>query len=151
MATKTRNQAQIVTEVVRYANIMNDLIDVISFELRRQNPDDGKLFSDEEGIPYTVEQVKGFIKNNIQTANVYYWALDEFITKVGLNVVRDALLTWDIQATALKDDVELMKVEARYIWDNIDACNDWPDMIPLADRLDANIPKLTLIRRRWCL
>lgn len=142
---KTRNQAQIVQDVVRYSNILNDLIDVVSYKLRRLNPDTGEPLLD------NFNAIKTQIEDHIQNANIYYNALVDFINKVGTANVREALLTWDVDAAALKSEIDTMKAEGSHVWSELPTCNDFPDLIPLADRLDVNVPKLILLRRRWNL
>lgn len=148
----TARQMIIATEVVRYVNIINDLLDVVSFQLRRKNANDGQqLVNPQTGDPATLEEAKQFIRGNLQSAAQYDNALTEFGALVGWSVVNTALAGIQVDGAQLKAEYESMADEATYVFQNVDAATDWPNLIPLADRLDANVPKVPLIRRRWSL
>jgi len=56
-----------------------------------------------------------------------------------------------VNVAEIQSDLANLDTEAKHLWQNIKDAQTKAELIPLADRIDANIPKLTLVRRSWCL
>lgn len=152
----TRNDIQIAQDLIRFVNIMNDLMDCASYILREKDPQTGEkyqLTDKETQLPRdaTLEELKEAVKRTGQNVLGYWNMIDSFKTKYGSEIVRDALMSLGIDAIAINNDLANLDTEARNLWQNIKDAQTKAELIPFADRIDANIPKLILVRRSWCL
>ena len=157
-AMATRNDIQIAQDLIRFVNIMNDLMDCASYILREIDPQTGLEYLVQ--IPNTdppqfreatLDELKQAVKRTGQNVLGYWNMIDEFKSKYGAVNVRDALLSLGIDAIAINNDLANFDTEAKHLWQNISAATTKAELIPFADRIDANISKLVLVRRSWCL
>jgi len=158
----TRQEIQIAQDLVRFVNIMNDLLDCASWILKEIDPQTGNKLQIQEpqgegeiGAPIfrdtTLEELKERGKRAGQNVLGYRNVLQNFITKYGsVNIIK-ALASWKINYQDLLDDITIMETEARNLNNLIGAANSKADLISFAESINANIPKLVLVRRSWCL
>jgi hypothetical protein len=154
----TRNDIQIAQDLIRFVNIMNDLLDCASYILREIDPQTGEKYQiqipDLDPPEYrdaTLEELKETVKRTGQNILGYWNMIDTFKNKFGAANVRDALLSLGIDAVAINNDLANFDTEAKHLWQNIQAAKTKEELIPFADRIDANVPKLVLVRRSWGL
>ena len=154
----TRQQIQIAQDIVRFVNIMNDLMDCASYILRDIDPQTGLEYLIQ--IPdidppqfrdATLDELKQAVKRIGQNVLGYWNMLNDFKTKYGGANLVTALSSLGIDAVAINNDLANFDTEAKHLWQNINNAQTKEELIPFADRIDANIPKLVLIRRSWCL
>ena len=141
----TRQDYQIAIDVCRFANIVNDLLDVCAYVARNIDPNNGDVTT------LTVEEIKAQITEHIASVNLYYATLTQYID--GLTVVRiqAALLAWDINAQNLRDDLVSMRDVATVISNQLPTITTFAELENGATYIDNNVPKLPLFRRRWDL
>ena len=151
----TRNDIQIAQDLIRFINIMNDLLDCASFILREKDPQTGEKFQvkNEDGTfrDATLQELKDAVKRTGQNVLNYWDMLDTFKAKYGGANIANALSALGVDAAAINNDLANFDTEARHLWQNIKDAQTKEELIPFADRIDANIPKLILVRRSWCL
>ena len=154
----TRQEIQIAQDLIRFINIMNDLLDCASWILREIDPQTGEKYQMQipdtdppEFRDATLEELKETVKRMGQNVLGYWNMIDAFKNKYGGANLRDALLSLGVDVTAVQTDLANFDVEARHLWQNIKDAQTKEELIPFADRIDANIPKLILVRRSWCL
>lgn len=153
----TRQDKQITDDLIRYVNIMNDIIDVSALHLRAKNEETGEklqVTDDIEGaVPrdMTTEELVAQVKREAQNALGYSNSINTFIVNFGVVNVEKALTATGYVFTDIQTDVEAMKQEALYLSVNVGSLKDKAGFETLASHIDANIPKLTLVRRTWCL
>ena len=151
----TRNDIQIAQDLVRFIKIMNDLLDYASYILREINPQTGERYQiQNEDLSWrdaTLDELKNEVKQTGQNILGYWNMIDSFVTKFGAANVRDALLSLGIDAVAIQADLANFDTEAKHLWQNIKNAQTKAELIPFADRIDANVPKLVLVRRCWNL
>ena len=148
----TTQQIQIADDIVRYKNIMNDLLDFVSYQLRRINPDTGQAYLDREGNPFTHEQIQQFVHKNMVAVRNFKAIILDFVDKLGSQVVIDALQAVNItDLVGLKNEIINMDNVAGTVLNQVDKAANDTDFIAIASHIDANVEKLKLIRRRWPL
>lgn len=151
----TRNDIQIAQDLIKFVNIMNDLLDCVSYILRGKDPQTGGLYQvqneDNTFRDATLEELKQIGKRTGQNILGYRNMLQSFITKYGRASIKSALLSLRIDYLSILDDITKMEAEARNLNNNIEATADKQDLLLFADSIDTNIPKLVLIRRSWCI
>jgi hypothetical protein len=146
----TRQQLQIAQDLVRFINIVNDFMDIAGWYLRDINPNTGAArIDDVTGQPYTLQEIKQDL-NNIRTSVLNYWGnISSFITQYGQQNVVDALNILGISATQVKAELDSMKGVIESVTTSVQAATDKSELPAIADYLDANVPKLPLVRRSW--
>lgn len=151
----TRNDIQIAQDLIRFVNIMNDLLDCASFILREKDPQTGEKYQiqNEDGTfrDATLDELKESVKRTGQNVLGYWNMLTNFKNKYGGANLANALASLGIDALAIQSDLNNFDTEAKYLWQNIKSAQTKAELIPFADRIDLNIPKLVLVRRSWCL
>ena len=157
----TRQDFQIASDICRFANIINDLLDYCAYSLRLINPDNGGALrilvpSSEMGAPPiyrepTVDDLKGIVVRHVTQIQTYYAGLNSFINGLGLARVRDALLAWEIDVSALRNDLLSMYNIANTLEAQVNTAATFADCETGATYIDNNVPKLPLFRRRWSL
>lgn len=157
----TRQDYQISTDVCRFANIINDLLDVCAYTLHNLDANTGDVLQvvDVPGtidVPTTyraatVEDIKAMVAKNANAVSVYYSALNQFIGGLTQTRVRDALLAWEIDAQSLRDDLLVMRDISITIGNQIGNATTFAQLETGAVYIDNNVSKLPLFRRRWDL
>ena len=146
----TRQQIQVAQDIVRFVNITNDMLDLISYVFRGVNPQTGgPLLNDATGEPFDLSVIKtkaGKTRNAI----LGYWSMiEDFRVAYGTAALADALNAFGVSATVVKADIDAIKDVINYCAGEMPSVTDLAGLIPLADYIDANIDKLPLVRRSW--
>ncbi len=115
------NPLEIFSIEIFHTNILHDLLDAMSYELRAKNSYNGQLTGQ------TVEQIKHLILERIKTAYIYYNYLPHNV------------------------EIEKMGDTFKYVEANLDTVKTYADCIQLSEYIDLNIPKLIMCRRWWAL
>lgn len=158
----TRQQIQIAQDLVRFVNIMNDLLDCASWILKEVDPQLGNKLQvrvphemEDTGPPVfrdaTLEELKERGKRAGQNVLGYRNTINQFISRYGANNVRTALTSIGIDIADIQNDVAKMEAEARNLNNFIENAQSKAELLSFAESIDNNIPKLTLVRRSWCL
>ena len=150
----TRQDIQIAQDLIRFVNIMNDLIDCASYILREKDPQTGNKFQIQEGEvsrDATLEELKENVKRTGQNMIGYWNTITAFKNKYGGAKLKTALESMGVDVLAIQADLANLDTEARHVWQNIQAAQTKAELLPFADRIDANVPKLILVRRSWSL
>lgn len=134
---------------------MNDLLDCASYTMKEINPQTGEKlqFQKEDGSfrDYTLTELKQIGKRAGQNVLGYRAMINNFLQKADLNMVRNGLETLEVNIVDIQNDVQNMKNVSDYIIANIDLKKSKEELKALADYIGQNVPKLTLVRRSWCL
>jgi len=146
----TRQDFQIAQDIIRFVNIVNDLIDVTSFMLRELDPN-GNPLVDGNGDPFTFQMIKDSVVRTRQNILGYWTQINTFITTYGASNVATALNCVGVNATTIKQELDNIKEVINYVQANMVGLKTKAQLIPLADYIDANTEKLPLVRRSWCL
>lgn len=153
----TRNDIQVTQDLVRFVNIMNDLLDCASYTLKEIDPETGDRFQIREGVggeiyrDATLEELKLTARQSGQNALAYRNTLQSFIIKYGGENIRKALLSLNVNYDDILSDITTMENEARNLVNNVKFCETKAELISMAKQIDQNVPKLVLVRRSWCL
>jgi len=151
----TRQEIQIAQDLVRFVNIMNDLLDCISFRLKEIDPQTGNKYQIQEKDltlrDATLEELKAKGKRVGQNVLGYRNMINQFFSGYGIDNVETALASIGIDIADIQNDITKMEVEARNLNNFILSAKNKGELISFAKRIDNNIPKLTLVRRSWCL
>ncbi len=149
----TRQQIQIAQDLVRIVNIMNDLLDDASYALKGINVSNGQpLMVTDTPIDQTPINRAITIPEKIDRAkraglNIqgYHQTISDFIQNYGEKNVEDALMTVGVSYVDIRTDIAAMKAEA----DKLTVLKGDESTLELTSAsIDANIPKLPLVRRR---
>jgi hypothetical protein len=146
----TRQDFQIAQDLVRFVNIVNDLIDVTSFMMRELDHDGAPLV-DKYGDPYTFQMIKDGMMRARQNILNYWSMIDVFMTTYGATNVANALNCVGVSATNVKQELDNIKDVINYVSTNMVGLTTKTELLPLADYIDTNVSKLPLVRRSWCL
>lgn len=151
----TRYEIQIAQDLIRFVNIMNDLVDVASYQAREIDAETGdKLQKREEDGSFrdaTLDELKEMVKRKLLNALGYYNTLKGFLDKIDLALVVSGLSGLDVNAQEVKDNLMDMKSVADYVRTNLPSISTKAELADLGVYIDDNVPKLILIRRSWCL
>jgi len=150
----TRQEKQIVDDIIRFANIMNDLLDVAALHLKEIDEETGgKLQVSKNGTfrDITVDELVSMTRRAGQNVLGYYQTITDFIDNYGQKNLEIVLLSFGYDPVEIMTDISIMQQEARNIVDNVGICKEKADLQGLAERIDNNVSKLTLVRRSWCL
>lgn len=153
----TRQDFQIAQDVIRFVNIVNDLIDIASFMMRELDPDGAPLIKPEiinppePARPYTFDEIKTLLIRTRQNILGYWSQIDIFITTYGASGVATALNCVGVNAVVVKQELDNMRDVINYVSTNMAGLTTKEQLIPLADYIDANTEKLPLVRRSWSL
>jgi len=134
---------------------MNDLIDVASYYAHEIEPDTGEKFQIEEGEgtfrDATFDELKTIFKRAGQNAMSYYNMLDNFLLVADMALVRNGLEAIGLDPIQLKSEFNAMRDVATYCIGSLPSINTKEELDVLGTYIDENCPKLTLVRRSWCL
>lgn len=156
----TRQEKQIVDDMSRFMNIMNDLFDVGSYILQEIDPQTGEHLQKQEQTEigttfrdYTLDELKQQGRRMARNILGYVKTIENFLTGTGMmNKTIQACTAMGIDFGAEKAEFNNMKTAATWVINNIDSINSKTDLKDsVANYIDANVPKLILIRRSWCL
>ncbi len=153
----TRQDFQIAQDVIRFINIVNDLMDVASFMMRELDQDGAPLIKPEvinppePARPYTFDEIKAMLARTRQNILAYWGLIDNFISVYGAANVAIALNCVGVSAVVVKQELDSLKDVINYVSTNMAGLTTKAQLIPLADYIDTNTEKLPLVRRSWCL
>ena len=150
----TRNDIQIAQDLIRFMNIMNDLLDCTSYILKGIDPQTGGPYMIQENGNLrepTFDELRDDGKRAAQNVLGYWQMISEFINGYGAQNVQKALTSLGINLGSYQSDLALLQAEAQYLNNSISGAQSKADLIVFADRLDLNVPKIVLVRRTWCL
>lgn len=151
----TRKDIQIAQDLIRFLNIMNDLMDCASYILREIDPQTGGPYQVLDGAggmrPATLEEIKQEVKRIGQNAIGYWNMMRTFVDLYGAQKTKTALQSLGMNVIEFQADLESIRTEAAHIRDTVINATTKADLLPYADHVDANVPKLVLVRRSWCL
>jgi len=146
----TRNDFQLALDVVKSVNIMNDLLDCLSYRLQGTDPNTGGVYKIKtaaglrdpvvEDLVDTLSETKRFI-------DIYASRL----AKIDNIALKDALTTFGIDDVIFLQDIANMKLVITQVVDLVKTVKTISEFEPIAMHIDNNIPKLRLLRREWAL
>lgn len=148
-------------DVLKMVNNVNDLIDCASYSARGIDPQTGNPIQvqdrDQDGNPVglprapTFDEIKTkFVQPAILGAERYIDLIEEF-TKTGLyNADVGSILTaLTVDPAGLRSEVVAMRTVIKNIKANAASIVDQAGLDQMANYIDANVPKIPLIRRKW--
>lgn len=151
----TRQDIQVAQDLVRFVNVMNDLFDCASYLLQDIDPQTGVKYQtrNEDGSlrDTTVEELKNQVRRTGQSISGYQNMIASFIQGYGKTKVINALQSIGIDFDSIQTDLSCFKAEAGNLRQNLQNAQTKVDLVSLANHIDAKVPKLTLVRRTWCL
>lgn len=151
----TRNDVQIAQDLVKFANNINNAIDITSYFLQEKEPETGQsaTFVDEQGArKHTPGELKDLAIKHLEMALLYEQRINTFISSYGAVNVDAALNSiYNMSSTDFSSDVDSMGDEARYIIGQLGATTDLTGLAVLGQHIDQTVSKLVLVRRSWCL
>lgn len=147
----TRQDFQIAQDIIKFVNIMNDIMDCNSWILQDKDPQTGGIFQTPHAQDATLDDLKDASQRCCQNIAGYQNMIDEFLNRVDRKVVEDALLVLGISLSDIEADMANMATECDYLTANVKNVKSKAELVPIAEHINTNIPKLTLVRRSWCL
>jgi len=156
--TKESNMAdryviQIAQDLIRFTNIINDLMDVASYQAREIDERTGEKLQIPEGDSFrdaTLDELKQIVQRTTQNVLGYYQMLKKFLDYIDINLVISGLSALGVNAQQLKDELLNMKSVRDHVVNNLSAVTTKAELAQLGTYIENNIPKLILIRRSWC-
>jgi hypothetical protein len=152
----TRQEIQIAQDLIRFVNIMNDLIDVASYMLQEIDAQTGKPLqvTDKETEllrDLTLEELKNNSVRACQNIGGYFIQIQGFLDKVDLSMVSSGLTALGVDVNTLKNEMLAINDARNYVKAALSSAVTKADLVIIGQYIDANIPKLTLVRRSWCI
>ena len=142
----TRQNIQVALDLIKFVNIVNDLLDV-SVPVAR-----GQVQIWDEGLQanrdMTVDEIKAILKRTCANITGYQNKLTNFLAvpeKKQLAI--DGLSAIGVNLTEAKNQLTDMIVEKNYVNTQVDIATDQPGLTAIGDHIEANVPTLPLIRR----
>lgn len=152
---KSRQQKQIIDDLLRFVNIMNDLLDVAALHLKEINEETGgslQVIGDDKVYRRaTTDELISMAQRKGQNVLNYYSTIDGFIAGYGEDEIKNVLSSFNYDPEEILSDISAMRDEAEHIINNVGSCSDKSELVKISDHIDSNIPKLTLVRRSWCI
>jgi len=150
----TRQEYQIIRDLIKFVNITNDLVDNASYIMREINPNTGEPLTktDDDGItvrPYTLAEIKESLVGIRDGIRGYWSIVNRFINQYGLQNLNTMLQSQGIDGAVIKNDLEHIKTIIEEASVQVAAAQDKTDLLNISDYIDTNVPKLPLIRRSW--
>ena len=150
----TRYEIQIAQDLIRFVNIMNDLIDVASYEAKEIDAQTGNKLQIPEDSTFrdaTLDELKEMVKRRLLNALGYYNMLKAFLDKIDMSLVLSGLSALSVNTQELKNNLMDMKSVGEYVRANLSNVTTKSELANLGTYIDNNVPKLILVRRSWCL
>jgi len=144
---------QIAQDLIRFTNIINDLMDVASYQAREIDERTGEKLQIPEGDSFrdaTLDELKQIVQRTTQNVLGYYQMLKKFLDYIDINLVISGLSALGVNAQQLKDELLNMKSVRDHVVNNLSAVTTKAELAQLGTYIENNIPKLILIRRSWC-
>jgi len=129
-------------EVMRAANNMNDQIDVASWMLKDQNSDTGKPLN------WPIDKIKQKADQQLWNASKCYYPK---VVNLLNGCTEEGLAIFGESFSSIQNDIDSMKAVCGYIRPRIASAKTRDTLFARGEWIDQNVPKLTLVRRSWCL
>lgn len=152
----TRQEIQIAQDLIRFVNIMNDLIDVVSYMLQEIDAQTGEplqIIDKETGLlrPLTFDELKANSVRACQNIGGYFVQIKNFLDKIDTTIVLSGLSALGIDTNTFKNEMLAINDARNYVRSALSSTMTKADLVIIGQYIDTNIPKLTLVRRSWCL
>lgn len=151
----TRQEIQIAQDLIRFVNIVNDLMDVAAYTLQNIDAQTGEQLQMEDTPgtfrDTTFEELRDRTVRLGQNVGGYKVQIITFLDSVDQALVVSGLSALGVNASTLRDDLIDMNTVRNYVASNLPSATTKADLVTLGQHIDANVPKLTLVRRSWCL
>jgi hypothetical protein len=123
-------------ETVRKVNLINDVIDALSFEFRQINSHSG------EPTNHSVEGLKQLGRSRLKVVFREYSRI--------FSILHSSIPSpFNVNTTLIEEELLSIISTANYLVDNIDRCTSYEDFEILSTYINDNVQKLPLIRRHW--
>lgn len=159
----TRQEIQIAQDLVKFVNIINDLLDCMSWQLQGIDPADGGVFkvfppdARETGdvadmVEPTVDELKALITRTLSNIEGYRANIQDYLDRASQQKIVRGLNALGIDdAVAFQADLVSMKGACDFLQANIGAVTTKAQLAQLGQHIDNNVPKLELVRRNWAI
>lgn len=148
-----RRMHQSVLDLVRFINVINDLFDVLGWQLRGIDPDTGGTYTiNTNGVQRvpTVQEIKDTVIKTLASIEGYRKVIADYLALSKLSDVAAALTEMGFDTAVLQADILNFKNVRQYLIDNKDVTTK-AELTTLGEYVEAHIPKLGLVRRTWAL
>ncbi len=152
---------QIGQDIVKYANIMNDLLDVASMHMKEIAEDTGgkyqvidKTKSTIESLAFkdaSFEELRDRVQKDCRNALAYKVTLDNYIASMDKELLADCLSKFNISLESIQSDTARMEQVCKTVLSKIANIKNKAELKTIATDIDSKIEPLKLIRRPWCL
>lgn len=148
-----RIEKQRALDIIRFTNIINDLVDCASYYLHDIDPIDGTspVMDKSNNSPEesTVDYLKSKVNNTYKSILPYYQILTSYIDGSDTQAIVDSLASEGITASELRTEIDTMRNAIVYVTDNLGFATTKIELAALGTFIDSNVPKLDLVRRAW--
>jgi len=142
----TRQEIQVAFDLIKMVNIINDFLDCSVPMARGQVKTLDDVTKEERDM--TIDEIKAQLKRTCQNITGYQNKLNSFLAvpeKKQLAI--DGLNAISVDLTEAKNQLQDMIVEKNYVDTQVDIVTDQAGLTAIGDHIEANVPKLPLIRR----
>lgn len=150
----TRQEIQIAQDLIRFVNIVNDLMDVTAYMMQEIDAQTGgPLQIEEEGIfrSLTFKELKDRVVRACQNVQGYKIMIMDFLDSADQAMIVSGLGVLGVDLLTFKNELLAMNTVRDYVAGQLSLMDAKVDLVILGQYIDANVPKLTLVRRSWCL
>jgi len=146
----TRKDFQMALDVVKAANIVNDLLDCASYQLQGIDPADGGTFmikTETQPRETTAADLKDIVTKTKTMIDMY----KNNMAKLDPVKLKAALGTFGIDDVEFSQEFDSMVAVGNQIVTTATAAKDLTALATVGKYIDSNVPKLGLLRRSWAL
>lgn len=152
----TRNEIQIAQDIIKFTNVMNDLLDCLSWQLQEIDPNTGGTLKikpeGEAERNYTTAELKDVAVRTVANALGYRNQMVNFLAKTGmLALATTGLTALGVDRAVVVQEVSGMKSVCDYLTANIPGAADKAALAQVGAYISTNVPKLKLVRRAWAV
>jgi len=152
----TRNEIQIAQDIIKFTNVMNDLLDCLSWQLQEIDPNTGGTLKikpeGEAERNYTTAELKDVAVRTVANALGYRNQMVNFLVKTGmLALATTGLTALGVDRAVVVQEVSGMKSVCDYLTANIPGAADKAALAQVGAYISTNVPKLKLVRRAWAV
>ena len=154
----TRQQIQTANDIVKSMNIMQDLLNCVSWQINGIDPKTGGEFKvastvDDKQVVMvpTVEELKDVSIRSLWGANLYYLNVKGYLDRVGREEAAASLSSIGLDIEDIETDLVQMKNTLDNANVSLKNATEKTMLVDVANTIDAEIPKLVLIRRPWSM
>ena len=156
-----RIELQTALDAIKCANCMNDLIDCLSWQVQEIDPNNGSEFKVTEPtngiekeavrrIP-TFAELRTIVAKTVPFINGYWIKLDKCFKRADVTELENGLAALGMDITNFKAEVASMKAVADHIQSLQLSAKNKANLKSIGEMIDADVPKLKLIRRDWVI